>query len=61
MDEEDEARVRAEERHRIVWWLRAAADGPAAVNVNPARLTTIREIADVIEQHPERFADAPPR
>jgi hypothetical protein len=56
----DEERVRAEERHRIVWWLRAAVDGPAAVNVNPARLATIREIADVIEQHPERFADAPP-
>lgn len=49
----------ADERARIVWWLRAGVSGPAGVNEDPAVLATITEMADVIEQHPERFADSP--
>lgn len=51
----------ADERARIVWWLRAGCDGPAAVNTNAETLAHMRALADVIEAHPERFADAPTR
>jgi hypothetical protein len=53
------AQHRAEERARIVWWLRAGVTGPAAVNTPAAYLAAAADLADVIEQHPERFADAP--
>lgn len=49
----------ADERARIVWWLRAGVDGPAAVTCSADYLQAIRDMADVIEQHPERFAQAP--
>jgi hypothetical protein len=51
----------ADERARIVWWLRAGLSGPAGVNLMPSEHALVAELADVIEQHPERFADAPTR
>lgn len=51
--------VAGDERARIVWWLRAAAEGPGRVNHSKDYLLAIREMADAIEQHPERFAEAP--
>lgn len=47
----------ADERARIVWWLRAGIDGPGCADASYRQ--AIREMADAIEQHPERFADAP--
>lgn len=49
----------ADERARIVWWLRAGLNGPAIVNTNATILVALSDLADAIEQHPERFADAP--
>lgn len=49
----------ADERARIVWWLRAGLDGPASMSCTPEYLNALSDLADVIEQHPERFADAP--
>lgn len=49
----------ADERARIVWWLRAGVSGPAAVYTKPDYLAAAAELADAIEHHPERFADAP--
>lgn len=49
----------ADERARIVWWLRAAADGPASVS-RPDEARFAADLADVIDAHPDRFADAPP-
>lgn len=50
---------RATERERIVRWLRTGLRGPASVNASPDELATIERLADVIENHPERFEDAP--
>lgn len=50
----------ADERARIAWWLRAAADGPGRVNHSDDYLLALTEMADAIEQHPERFEAAPP-
>lgn len=49
----------ADERARIVWWLRAGIDGPAAVSITPGERALLVYLADVIEQDPERFAEAP--
>lgn len=49
----------ADERARIVWWLRAACDGPGAVTMGPIYCRVVQDMAHAIEQHPERFADAP--
>lgn len=49
----------ADERARIVWWLRMGVAGPASVNTSYEYLTAVTDLADVIEQHPERFKDAP--
>lgn len=51
----------ADERARIVWWLRAVVAGPAAVTTDPTYLAAVTDMADIIERHPERFAQAPPR
>jgi NTP pyrophosphatase (non-canonical NTP hydrolase) len=59
-DDERERQAAADERARITWWLRAAADGPGSVNATPEYLKALTEMADAIEQHPERFAAAPP-
>jgi hypothetical protein len=53
------AAEREDERARIVWWLRAAAAGVGVVHADPCELATIQNVADAIEEHPERFADAP--
>lgn len=50
----------SEERTRIAWWLRAAVDGPGCVGTDPTYLQALADTADAIEQHPERFAEAPP-
>lgn len=49
----------ADERARIVWWLRAGISGPGMVNSTAEYLAAATELADAIEQHPERFAEAP--
>lgn len=49
----------ADERARIVWWLRTGITGPAAMSCTEEYLNALADLADVIEQHPERFADAP--
>lgn len=54
----DEQTAAADERARLAWWLRADASGPAGVN-QPEFREFARELADVLEQHPERWADAP--
>lgn len=57
----EQAAAAADERARIVWWLRAGITGPGAVNATPDYLAAASELADAIEQHPERFAQAPAR
>lgn len=50
---------REDERARLVWWLRSCAVGPGSVTTTRAYVEAVTDLADVIEQHPERFADAP--
>lgn len=53
------AQAAADERARIVWWLRTGVEGPAAVSTESAYLLAVADLANVIENHPERFAQAP--
>lgn len=59
--ETEYARGAREERERLAWWLRAGASGPASVSTEPAVLDSMRELATVLEEHPERWAQAPVR
>lgn len=53
------AQAAIDERARLAWWLRAGLTGPAAMNASEDYLSAIRDLADVIEQHPERWIEAP--
>ena len=53
------AQAAVNERARIAWWLRAGLTGPAAMNASKDYLAAIADLADVIEQHPERWVEAP--
>lgn len=55
----------AAERSRIAWWLRAANSGPGGTSyptgsdADRAYRQALLDVADVIEQHPDRFECAP--
>lgn len=55
----DAAQAAADERARIAWWLRAGAQGPAAPHTPADYVRAMLDLADVLEQHPERWAQAP--
>lgn len=49
----------ADERERIAWWIEQGVAGPAGRNLSASEADLLTDLASVIREHPDRFADAP--